>query len=137
MIKKKNLPELGSQRGVLQRYTVEQTEALLHFFFFKKKKKNHLIGLKREERGDNVEKEGQVIKETPMSCGECGVGTSYNIQNDGAIFNTCFYSSFSSSSFSVVYNGVKCRYICSLFLLLLVEWGVYREEERGGGESSS
>lgn len=75
MIKKKNLPELGSQRGVLQRYTVEQTEALLHFFFFKKKKKNHLIGLKREERGDNVEKEGQVIKETPMSCGECVVGT--------------------------------------------------------------
>ncbi len=75
-----------------------------------------------------------MIKETPMSCGECGVGTSYNIQNDGAIFNTCFYSSFSSSSFSVVYNGVKCRYICSLFLLLVVEWGVYREE-KGGGEN--
>ena len=96
------------------------TTRFKNVFFFsfkkKKKKKNHLIGLKREERGDNVEKEGQVIKETPMSCGECGVGTSYNIQNDGAIFNTCFYSSVSSSSFSVVYNGVKCRYICSLLL---------------------
>lgn len=68
---KTNLPALGNQRGV----TRKNARGLWHLScrFLK-------------PRGGKNKKEGQVIKETPMSCGERGG----HLLQHGAIFNTCF-----------------------------------------------
>ncbi len=65
----------------------------LSYIFWVGRRRTYLVGFKTrggEEREREDEKEGQVIKETPMSCGEYA-GWAFSYNTDGVIFNTCFF----------------------------------------------